>query len=176
MNFAKLVPAAVLVVGMFQSAGASASLSVTSSAFDYSQSFDSLAITGAANTWANDSTLAGWSLFNSTSAAITAYAGGDGSSNTGSFYSFGTVGSNERALGGTGSGSAYFGSPVSGALAGWIAVAFTNNSGAALSGFTLGFDGEQWRNGGNTNAQSMVLQYGFGNSFASVGNWTPASM
>lgn len=148
---------------------AHAAVSLTDAAAVYSQSFDSL--TGGA--WANDSTLAGWSLFNSAGTAIGTYTSGSGSVNTGSFYSFGITGSSERALGGTGSGGSYFGSPAAGALAGWIAVAFSNNTGATLGSATVGFDGEQWRNGGNTSAQSMVMEYGFGASFASVG-WMAA--
>ncbi|MBT9457316.1 MAG: PEP-CTERM sorting domain-containing protein [Burkholderiaceae bacterium] len=154
---------------------AHAAISVGSAAFTYSQSFDSLATSGAANAWVNDSTLAGWSLFNKTPAAITAYAAGDGSSNTGAFYSFGSSGTAERALGGTASGGAYFGSPAAGTLAGWIAVALTNDTGSALNSFTIGYNGEQWRNGGNTSAQTMVMEYGFGATFAGVGaGWTPA--
>ena len=152
---------------------ANASVSVPSGgAFSYTQNFDSLATTGTANLWANDSTLQGWSLFASNNAPITAYSTGNGSSNTGSFYSFGTTGSTDRALGGVGSAGAYFGAPASGNIAGWIAVAFQNNSGSALNNFTVSFDGEQWRNGGNASTQPMVLEYGYGSSFASVSSWT----
>ncbi|MEJ6000419.1 PEP-CTERM sorting domain-containing protein [Paucibacter soli] len=142
-------------------APAQAAISVGSNAFSYSQSFDSLASTGSANAWANDSTLAGWSLFNTNLSAASAYLADDGASNAGKFRSFGAAASSERALGGVGSGS----------LSGWIAVAFNNATGHDLSGFKIGFDGEQWRNGGNATAQSMVLQYGFGASFATVSNW-----
>jgi len=155
---------------------AHAAISVGSAAFTYSQSFDSLATSGGTNAWANDITLAGWSLFNKTPAAITTYAAGDGSSNTGAFNSFGSGGSSERALGGTASGGAYFGSPAAGAVAGWIAVAFKNSTGSALNSFKIGFDGEQWRNGGNVNGatQTMVMQYAFGSTFAAAttAGWT----
>jgi hypothetical protein len=152
---------------------AHAAVSVGSSSFTYTQSFDSLTQATTAQAWANDSTLPGWSLFISSGAAAPTILGGTGSSNTGSFFSFGAAGSSERALGGLASGGAYFGSPASGAVAGWIAVSFSNDTGAPLAGFTLGFDGEQWRDGGATTpaAQSMVLQYGFGASFAAVGTW-----
>ena len=150
---------------------AQAAINVNSAAFTYNQSFDSLAASGAGNAWANDSTLPGWSLFQSASVAITTYNAENGASNAGTFRSFGATGSGERALGGTASGGAYFGAPASGAIAGWIAVAFNNATGSALAGFTIGFDGEQWRNGGNTNAQSMVLEYGFGATFAGI-TWT----
>jgi len=148
-----------------------AAISVTSTAFAYAQNFDSLTTSTVAVSWTQDSTLLGWSLFTSTLADITTYAADNGGSNTGTFRSFGSSGSSDRALGGLASGGAYFGSPSSGAIAGYIAISFTNNSGSALAGFTLGFDGEQWRNGGNTNAQSLVAEYGLGASFGAV-TWT----
>jgi len=152
---------------------AEASILISAPSSTYSQSFDSVASTGSNVPWANDSTLVGWSLFRQPApgTAITSYLADSGSGNTGSFVSYGSSGSSERALGGLGSGGSYFGSPASGAVAGWIAVAFTNGSGDTLDSFTVGFDGEQWRNGGNTAAQTMVLQYGYGASFAGVANW-----
>ncbi|MBX9793298.1 MAG: hypothetical protein K2Y02_03255 [Burkholderiaceae bacterium] len=154
-------------------APAHAALVINSAGENYTQSFDSLAVSGAA--WANDSTLLGWSLFRQPAPGtpITSIAVGNGSGTTGSFYNFGATGSSDRSLGGVGSNGAYFGTPAtaSGAVAGWIAASFTNNSGQALSGFSVGFDGEQWRNGGNTTAQTMVMQYGFGSSFDTV-SWT----
>lgn len=167
--------AVIAAAALAAAAPAHADIAVGSSSFTYSQSFDTLAATGTANVWANDSTLAGWSLFNSANAAITSYVGENGASNTGAFRSFGATGSTDRALGSVASGGAYFGSPANGALAGSIAVAFTNTSGAALSGFTVGYTGEQWRNGGNTTAQSLVMQYGFGSSFATVTWATPGA-
>ncbi|MDP2008317.1 MAG: PEP-CTERM sorting domain-containing protein [Rubrivivax sp.] len=152
---------------------AHAEISVTSAAFTYGESFDSLTTTtGTAVAWANDSTLAGWSLFTKDGNPITTYGADNGGSNTGSFRSYGSTGSAERALGGAASGGAYFGSPATGAVAGWIAAAFTNNSGSTLGGFSVAYDGEQWRNGGNASAQTMVMEYGFGTSFGSVALWT----
>lgn len=138
----------------------------------YTQNFDALAQTGTANAWSNDSTLQGWYLFDKSSTALTAYAGGTGSGNAGSFYSFGSAAAiGDRALGGLGSGGAYYGSPGNNAVAGWIAVAATNNTGATINSITLSFNGEEWRNGGNATAQSMVLEYGFGSSFTAVTTW-----
>jgi len=136
----------------------------------YSQNFDTLATSGSANAWANDTTVSGWHLFNKDSAAITTYSAANGSDNAGSFYSFGTTASSERALGGIGAGGSYFGSPASGAIAGWIAVAFQNTSPHALTSFTLTFNGEQWRNSG-ASAQTMVFEYGFGSTFSGVSTW-----
>ena len=59
-------------------------------------------------------------------------------------------------------------------VAGWIAASVTNSTAAELSQFSVTFNGEQWRDGGNDppEAQSMVFQYGFGTSFATVGTWS----
>lgn len=160
----------LLALGLASAQG-HAALTVSSAAFTYSQTFDTLAASGAANAWVDDSTLAGWSLVNSIGASVPTYAT-DNTSNTGAFRSFGDTGSSERAFGGVASGGAYFGAPASGAVAGWIAVAFNNSTGAALAGFNVAFNGEQWRNGGNTNAQTMVLEYGYGASFGGVTSWT----
>ncbi len=139
----------------------------------YSQNFDSLANTGTTATWANNSTIAGWYLFGYAGTTVPTYRPGNGGDNTGSFYSFGATSSTDRALGGAASSGTYFGNPgpASGTVAGYIAVAFENDSGNALSDFTISFDGEQWRNGGNASAQTMTLQYGFGSSFSSVSTW-----
>jgi len=150
-------------------------ISITNwSNYNYTQSFDSLPNTGVTNSWANNTTLAGWHLFNKSGAAIATINVDNGGSNTGSFYSYGTAASTDRALGGAASGGTYFGSPSSGAVAGWIAVSFANNSGGTISSIAIRYDGEQWRNGGNTAQQTMVFEYGFGTTFSSVTTWTPA--
>jgi uncharacterized protein len=141
----------------------------------YTQNFDTLATTGTGttNTWTNDTTIGGWSLFNKDGAAIGTYNADTGSSNAGSFYSYGAGSTaTDRALGGAASGGAYFGSPASGAIAGWFAFAANNGTGATVNTLNLKFNGEQWRNGGNATAQSMVLEYGFGANFGAVTSWT----
>lgn len=153
---------------------AEAALSITDLSFTYSENFNSLASTGTNNAFANDSTLAGWSLFRQPApgTAMTTYNAGNGGSNTGAIYSFGTA-AGDRALGGTASGGAVFGSPAAGAVAAWIAVAFTNNTAQTLDSITVGFDGEQWRDGGaaTPTAQTMVLQWGIGTAFTDVTTW-----
>lgn len=144
---------------------AQAALSVGGADYQYAQDFDALAAAGNANPGSNDATRAGWSLYDGAGAPIAAYNAGDGASNAGSFYSLGSAGSGERGLGGVGSGGAYFGAPAMGAAAGWIALAFVNDSGASLAGFTLGYDGERWRSGGNATAQTMSFEWGWGDSF-----------
>ena len=92
-----VLSAAVLAAGLIPASAAQAALGVDSASYTYSQDFDALAASGTANTWANDSTLAGWSLFSKDAAAISTYRADNGGSNTGSFYSYGTTGSGDRA-------------------------------------------------------------------------------
>ncbi|NCT83758.1 MAG: PEP-CTERM sorting domain-containing protein [Comamonadaceae bacterium] len=148
--------------GLLAALSAQAAVSVTGPTFTYTQSFDSLAASGTANPWVNDSTLQGWSLFNGT-AALTSYRASTGTDTTGAAYSFGLAA--DRALGSIASGS--LASPT-------LALALTNNTGFALDSFTLRFDGEQWRNGGNTAVQQLTVQYGFGSSFTGVTTWINA--
>ena len=153
-------------------------ISIAAAGSDYTQNFDGLATSGTTNTWANGVTLPGWSLFRQPipGSAIKTYSAGTGTSNDGSFYSYGATGSDERALGALGTGT-YFGSPASGAIAGWMAVSFSNGSGGIFDGFEVSWDGEQWRNGGNTSTQTMVFQYGFGANFTDVSIWwTPGGL
>jgi hypothetical protein len=137
----------------------------------YTQNFDTLATSGS-NAWANDSTITGWHLFQKDGNAVPTYIANSGTTTTGSFYSFGVTDSTDRALGGVGSGGTYFGSPATGAVAGWIAMSVENNTGTSLTEFTVHFNGEQWRNGGNATPHTMVLEYGFGDTFATVASWT----
>lgn len=164
---------ALLAVGSV-SLAAQAHVSLVSNTATYSQNFNSLTTSTSSSAFANDTTLAGWSLFNATGGAISSYAADNGGSNAGSFRSYGSTGAADRAFGAVTSGGTYFGSPASGAIAGYMALALDNNSGAALDSLTLSYAGEQWRNGGNTNAQSAVLQYGFGSSYGAVTTWAAA--
>ncbi len=142
----------------------------------YTQDFDTLVTTGTNTTWANDSTLDAWSLFRQPSpgTAIATIDAGSGSSNNGSFYSYGTGASTERALGGLGSGGTYFDSPATGAVAGWMAVALQNTTGVTINSLNVHYDGEQWRNSGDGAAQTMTMQYGFGTTFTGVTTWNNA--
>lgn len=161
----------LLGAAAFLSAALSVNAQVSLSTSSYFQTFDTL----TSATWTNDSTLDGWYLFNKNSAAITTLNVGTGNTTTGGFYSFGAANSSDRALGALGSGGTVFGSPGTGAVAGWIALAVTNNTGATITSVSLSYSGEQWRNGGNTTAQTMTLQYGFGTEFSSVSSWTTAT-
>jgi hypothetical protein len=142
--------------------------------FEYVQNFDSLASANGSTdvAWANDSTIAGWSLFDSKLNARTFYRASSGADSGGYFYSYGLNGDGERALGALGSGGAYWGSPASSALSGYMAVAFRNDSGSSIENVGVYFDAEQWRVGqANVGTDTLDFRYGFGDSFASVQTW-----
>jgi hypothetical protein len=141
----------------------------------YAQDFDALPSTGDTASWVNGVTLPGWYLFRrpAPGVAIDEIGIDDGRSNTGSFYSYGD--GDDRALGGLGSGGAYFGSPGTGAVAGWMAVALTNDMAISISQVHITYRGEQWRNSG-AELQAMEVEYGVGPTFDQVANWTAAGL
>lgn len=120
----------------------------------YSQNFDSLATSGTANSWTDNSTLPGW--YASTNAGggklggVSLYRADSGSSMAGALYSYGASASTERALGSIGSGT-----PGNFAYG----VRFTNDTGSAQSNITVSYTGEQWRNGGNASQAAQKLTF-----------------
>lgn len=137
----------------------------------YSQNFDTLLNAPATgNTWTQNGTLGGWYALRAPGDATTGraaagwtdvltYNANNGASNTGSIYSFGDAGSNDRALGSIASGTP--GDFV-------IALVLQNNNSYALSQFNLAYIGEQWRNGGNTTQHQLEFDYAVLSSFAPV--------
>ena len=133
-----------------------------------SENFDSLAQSGTANAWTDNSTIANW-YANPSSGT---YNGGTGSGTTGDIWSFGVAGQNvvgDRALGAVTSGS--FGT-------GLIGVVMKNQSGAAISlaDIQISFFGEQWRQ--TANAQGLAASYLISASAItslSTGSWTTRS-
>jgi predicted extracellular nuclease len=131
----------------------------------YSQNFDTLATSGTTNVWTDDTgTLAGWYAAKSVAPNnITTYRADSGTSNTGALYSYGTGTTTERALGSASSGTPgtiYYG------------VQFTNNTGVTIGSLNISFNGEQWRNGGNTSAQTLAFHYQVGATSLITGTWT----
>lgn len=141
--------------------------SINYSGGTYTQDFDSLPTTLTTNPWSNNSTLAGWYALQANGGTtpalrsgravgtwntIATIRAGDGSSNTGALYSFGTGTSTDRALGSIGSGTP----------SDFIyALVLRNTTGAPMSSFTLSYDGEQWRNGGNTDSARHMLDFDY---------------
>jgi hypothetical protein len=136
-----------------------------------SVTFDSLPTSGATNAWANGITVNGVYAFQSLVApgvAVTNVRAGDGGSNTGALYSFGAGTDAERTLGTVASGTP-------GNFAYGVVV---QNSTANPLTVTLGYDGEQWRNGAPTTPAPHTLQFSYRASAAAptgVADWDPAS-
>ncbi len=128
----------------------------------YTQNFDGLANTGTSNTWTNGanppaSPGAGWQSNRSS------YNASDGSSNTGALYSFGSSGSNERALGSLASNSTQ--TIIYG-------VCFTNNAGFTITSINVSYTGEQWRRTA-ANDDKLVFEYQVGvNTVTATSPWT----
>ncbi len=117
---------------------------------DYVENFDSLPSAGENPTFSGFGpfdvpSLAGWSFTKYTGNSSDAlFRINNGSSPSGSLYNYGTTESPDRALGAlaSGSGSYRFGATL------------VNNTGAALTTFTLSYAGEQWRYGGSGEDQT----------------------
>ena len=78
-----------------------------------------------------------------------------GSSNTGSFYSYGSSGSTERSLGSLVSSTTVPSTPGQQ----YIGMRLTNSTGQTLNSFTLSYDGEQWRDGGAGASETDLVQW-----------------
>ena len=198
MNYPELLPrlarglcrrvasALAAAVSVLAPAVASAQISYTGS--PYVQNFDSLASSGSAAPFVDNTTIPGWYVENHDTGYATGdvtgallfagsrqaqsdnYTPGTGSSNTGALYSFGVAGVNgveDRALGAIGSGTPddFF-----------IGMAVKNDTGLPLSSFTVTYDGEQWRLAGNATQRAETV-YAFyrigGTAFDGTGTWTP---
>jgi hypothetical protein len=162
------------VVGMAL-LGGQASAQVLLSSGPYTNNFDSLpqqtGSVNSSNVWANNVTLPGWycnasnaaapSIFGTASGSFsvcTNILAGSGGSTTAGFYSYGTNGVaplSNRSLGSLmGNTFSASGSP---AIA--YGVRFTNDTGVALTNFTISYTGKQWRNNGNATLQTLAFAY-----------------
>jgi endonuclease I/methionine-rich copper-binding protein CopC len=108
------------------------------------QSFDTLAASGTGTAVPN-----GWYFVETGTNANTTYAADDGTANSGNTYSYGSVGSSERA----------FGTLRSGSLIPTIGARLRNDTGAALSEIAVAYTGEQWRLGATGRADRLQFQY-----------------
>jgi hypothetical protein len=122
------------------------------------QDFNTLAVSGTANT----TVPTGWLFSESGSGANATYAASDGTLNGGNTYSFGTGATTERAFGGLQSGSV---NPTIGA-------SFTNNTGSTITTLTITYTGEQWRLGATGRADRLDFQYSLNASSLTTGTWT----
>lgn len=152
----------------------------------YSQNFDSLPNTpenaplGTTPAgWTDDNaapgagnfSIPGWYLYHPMTQSEGGFSGnqrmriGIGNSSTGAFWSYGASGSTERALSSLSSNTL-----AAAGASQYMGLRLTNNTGIALTNFTLSYDGEQWRDGGSAtpNAQSLVFAYKTTNGAANL--------
>lgn len=146
----------------------------------YSQNFDSLPNTPENVTfgatpigWTDNNatppagqfSILGWYLYHPTLQAEGGANGnqrlrvGAGTATTGAFMSFGVAGSTDRALGDVGSTTIAQNPPGYQDI--FIGLRLRNDTGQALDSFTLSYNGEQWRDGGNAApvAQGMSFMW-----------------
>lgn len=128
-------------------------VSVTTLGQVYSENFNSLSNTGSTGTVLPD----GWY------STASSYRIGDGSSNTGGLYSFGTVDATDRALGSLGSGSA---TPSYG-------LKFVNNTGASITSISVSYTAELWRLGQKPalRLDSTIFSYNVGVDSIQATGW-----
>lgn len=144
----KKIILAILAITSVGIANAQTSVSITGTT--YTQNFNSLDTTSTPSS----NLPAGWKIYEyGTGAAVDQmYKGNTGSSNSGETYSYGSVGSTDRALGSiaslTGNRPHY-------------GVIFTNNTGAAITSINIQYMLEQWRHASDTLAisDSLILEF-----------------
>ena len=137
---------------------------------NYSQNFDNLFTTVPTTngtTQASSILPDGWTFVEAGSALNTTLRVDNGSSGTGDTFLYGATGSNERALG----------SFASGSLTSIFGLEIVNNTGNTLTQFTLSYTGEQWKDGGSTNAvkNTLAFSYGIANTSITTGSFTPVT-
>ena len=131
----------------------------------YAQSFDGLPASGTftligpgphtlSTAPINATNLAGWSfsLVPGSTSPDAKFAVGNGSSATGSVYSFGSTGKLERALG----------SLASGSVASRFGAVLVNDTPNTITRVTIAYAGEQWRYGGSATPNALRFSYAIG--------------
>ena len=149
----------LLLCFLLLSATAYAQVNINSLPATITQDFNSLATSGTSNPWSDNTTLTGWY------STRTEYRASDGSSTAGALYSFGTGTASDRALGSIASGttgSIFFG------------IRLKNNTTQTITSLQITYTGEQWRNGGRTDDDSLHFSYQIGATVSSLtsGTWT----
>lgn len=128
---------------------------------EFTEDFDTLPNAGSTFDWLDSVTIAGWYVDNTTPNSFNPAKISHGSSTTGKLYSFGSIGSAERALGSLSSstvGGIYMGTRI------------INQTGTSINSFDLSYTGEQWRSSGG-GAQIMPFSYGLGATGLKIGNF-----
>lgn len=125
--------------------------------------------------WENNVTLPGWYVLRGQGDAtppntpVTILPANTGITTSGSAYNYGTTGSpDDRALGTAASNSIASG----GAVAFYYGIKLSNTTGQAFTTADVAYRGEQYRVSGNTNPQSLTVEYSTDATALNNGNWT----
>lgn len=131
---------------------------MTAAGVPYTQNFDTLANTGMSSVLPP-----GWQLSETgTSANVnSSYQAGDGSSNAGDTYSFGSTGSMDRA----------FGTLLSGTITPTIGACFVNTTGMSITSLAIAYTGEEWRFGATGRADHLDFSYSVGATSIATGTY-----
>lgn len=154
----------LLVLSLAAGAASAQAISLTGPA--YTQDFNSLSNTAGSTT--NTTLPAGWLMTETGGGARDneQYAVDTGASNTGDTYSYGAAGNTERALG----------SLRSGTLVATYGACFTNNTGGAVTNFTVAYTGEQWRLGTAARTDRLDFQYSLDATSLTTGTWVDENL
>lgn len=126
-----------------------AALRITGATGAYVQDFDGMSSNGVDNVWDNAAEpLEAWHAY-ANATAITAYRAGTGSTQSGGLYAFGSEGSADRSLGSlASSGNAFR-----------YGVAFSNETGLAVTNLSVRYTAEQRRVAANSATNTLTFEY-----------------
>ncbi len=131
-------------------------VTLTSGDATYTEDFNTLANTGTAVTWTDNTTITGWY------SDETDYNASAGTSTAGALYSFGTGTDSDRALGSLasgGTGTVFYG------------VRILNNTGSTITELNVSYTAEQWRQT-TAAANTTAVSYQVGATDLTSGSWT----
>jgi hypothetical protein len=138
---------------------------------NYTQNFDSFGTSSV--TWANNSTLTGWTITAGIANPVSSLLLNHGNSTSANVYNYGSVGNSDRSLGYLGGGSNSFTN---------FYLQIQNNTGGLLTSLDVSYDGRLWRSGGAqpTNSNNTIaFFYATGNpaltNNSSTTGWTSVS-
>jgi len=148
------------IAGIFGSAALAQQSITTFTGISYSQDFNTLATTGSNLTTPLP---ANWLLSENGSTTAGNYNADNGSATGNNLYSYGSTGSSERALGSLRSGT--------GAPNNIFGIIFVNNTGVTVTSLYIGYTGEQWRQGSQTDVDRLDFQYNSNATTLFAGTW-----
>ncbi len=132
----------------------------------YTQNFNTLPTSTAQASFVNNSTLpgvyaqamlTGLGAYPGGTAPVPYYGNDGGQSTDANYYSFGTIGSTDRALGGIATTFIANGYPLTGT--GYVAMRFKNQTGRPIANLEVSYAMEQWYNSGKVDKAQVGFDY-----------------